>query len=202
MGLKETYNKIAKDWHKDHCKDEWWVKGTNEFVSLLKENDLVLDVGCGAGTKSKYLVNKKLRVTGIDFSKEMIKIAKKEVPSANFIVLDLDNIDNLQDNFDGIFMQAVLLHIPKKEIISKLKKIINKLKNGGYLYIAVKEKRKNGSEEEVKTENDYGYDYERFFSYFNKKEVMDFMEKIGLTIVYDNITLLKNTNWIQVIGRK
>jgi len=202
MKLKDTYNKIAKDWHKDHQKDEWWVTGTDEFVSLLKENNLVLDVGCGAGTKSKYLVNKKLRVTGIDFSEEMIKIAKKEVPSANFFVLDLDDIDNLHENFDGIFMQAVLLHIPKKEIVSKLKKIIYKLKDSGYLYIAVKEKRKNGPEEEVKMENDYGYNYERFFSYFSKDEIAGYLKEIGLKLVYENITLLGSTNWIQVIGRK
>ena len=95
MDLKDTYNKIAKDWHKDHQKDEWWVVGTDKFVSLLAENDLVLDVGCGAGTKSKYLIGKGLEVVGIDFSKEMIKIAKKEVPAGRFMVLDLDDIENL-----------------------------------------------------------------------------------------------------------
>ncbi|HBB36921.1 MAG: hypothetical protein UX02_C0002G0134 [Candidatus Moranbacteria bacterium GW2011_GWC1_45_18] len=202
MDLKDTYNKIAKDWHKDHQKDEWWVVGTDKFVSLLAENDLVLDVGCGAGTKSKYLIGKGLEVVGIDFSKEMIKIAKKEVPAGRFMVLDLDDIENLKETFDGIFMQAVLLHIPKKKIIPVLEKVAKKLKKGGYLYIAVKEKRKNGQEEEVVLENDYGYEYERFFSYFSKDEIIGYMKEIGLKIVHEAVTDLGNTNWIQVIGKK
>ncbi|MDD5489924.1 MAG: class I SAM-dependent methyltransferase [Candidatus Moranbacteria bacterium] len=156
MDLKDTYNKIAKDWHKDHSRDEWWVEGTDKFISSLKENDLVLDVGCGAGTKSKYLIGKKIRVIGIDFSEEMIKIAKKEVPAGRFEVLDLDDIESLPELFDGIFMQAVLLHVPKKEVVSKLRKAVKRLKKGGYLYIAVKEKRRDGPEEEIVSENDYG----------------------------------------------
>jgi S-adenosylmethionine:tRNA-ribosyltransferase-isomerase (queuine synthetase) len=99
-------------------------------------------------------------------------------------------------------MQAVLLHVPKKDISEKLKKIAKKLKENGYFYIAVKEKRKGGPEEEIKAENDYGYKYERFFSFFSKREVVDYMKKVGLMPVYETITKLGNTNWIQIIGKK
>ena len=49
------------------------------------------------------------------------------------------------------------------------KKFKNKLNPNGVLYLAVKEKRK--VEEEIATENDYGYEYERFFSYFTLDEI-------------------------------
>ena len=140
MSLKETYNKIAESWHQDHQSDDWWVEGTNTFISFLKKGELVLDVGCGAGTKSKYLLKNGLQVIGIDFSEKMIEIARKEIPQGKFFVMDINDVDKLRENFDGIFMQAVLLHVPKKEVESVLKKAVVKLKVGGYLYIAVKEK--------------------------------------------------------------
>jgi SAM-dependent methyltransferase len=166
MFLKDTYNKIAEDWHKDHESDLWWMSGTDQFISFLKNGDLVLDIGCAGGRKSKYLIEHGLRVVGVDISEKFIEIAKKEVPEAEFHVLGLEDLDKLDPVFDDIFMQAVLLHIPKKEVEKNFKKVITKLKAGGYLYVAVKEKYPNGPEEEIKDENDYGYSYQRFFSYF------------------------------------
>src|SRR3989338_6066638 len=144
MNLRETYNRIAEEWHKDHQQEDWWVEGTDKFISLLKPGDSVLDVGCGGGTKYAYLVKKGLRVVGIDFSEKMIEIAKREVPEGTFLVLDLGDVDKLDYLFDGIFMQAALLHVPKKEVIGKLEKLTKKLKVGGYLYVGVKERKPEG----------------------------------------------------------
>ncbi|MDP2641581.1 MAG: class I SAM-dependent methyltransferase [Candidatus Yanofskybacteria bacterium] len=202
MNLKETYNKIAKDWHGDHQKDSRWVKGANTFLSFLQKGDSVLDVGCGPGITSKYFTGKGLRVTGIDFSEKMLEIAKQEVPSGEFLVLDLKDADMLEDLFEGIFMQAVLLHIPKKDVAEHLRKLTGRLKEGGYLSIAVKEKKPDGVEEEIKTENDYGYSYERFFSYYTVEEIESHMRTLGLTIVFSEVRPSGKTNWVEVIGKK
>jgi len=204
MNLKDTYNKIARQWHTDHKSDDWWIAGTNHFVSLLKNGDTLLDAGCGDGTKSKYLTDKGLKVTGIDFSEEMIKIAKEEVPEANFEVVDmLDTHLFNQKCFDAVFMQASLLHIPKKDALKVIENFVkNYLKNDGYFYVAVKEIKPDGPEEEVKTENDYGYDYQRFFSYYSLDEIKNYFKESGLKIVYEEINGAGRIRWIQVIGRK
>lgn len=201
MNLKETYNKIAEDWHRGHQQDNRWVGGTDKFISLLKKGDLVLDVGCGAGFKSKYLMDKGLKVVGIDFSEKMIEIAKREVPEGKFLLLDLGDADKLSYTFDGIFMQAVLLHVPKKEASNKLEKLVKKLKKGGYFYIAVKEKQPHGIEEEKRKENDYGYEYERFFSYYTVDEMELYLKKLGFEIVFAEVKSSGKTNWLQVIGK-
>jgi 2-polyprenyl-3-methyl-5-hydroxy-6-metoxy-1,4-benzoquinol methylase len=142
--LKSTYNTIAKEWHESHKSDDWWQEGTDKFISYLEKDASILDVGCGGGTKSRYLTDKGFNVVGIDFSENMINIASAEVPKAKFQVLDVNDIDKLDENFEGIFMQAVLLHIPKKEVDEVLRKAVSKLNPGGYLYIAVKEKIEGG----------------------------------------------------------
>lgn len=202
MDLKATYNRIAEDWLKDHHGDTWWIEGTDKFFSFLKPGSLVLDVGCGAGVKSQYLLDKGLKVVGIDFSEKMIEIAKREVPGATFYVADIKDLSGLQETFDGILTQAVLLHIPKTEASAVVKGLRDKLNNGGYLYIAVKEKREGGKEEEILKENDYGYEYERFFSYFTLPEVKGYIADAGMEMCYENVALSGHTNWIQVICRK
>ena len=111
MQLRDTYNLIAEDWHADHKLDDWWVASTDEFLRLLKPGDLVLDAGCGAGTKTDYLIRNGVRVIGIDFSEKILEIAKSEVPNAEFRLLDMHNSDMLTESFNGIFIQAALLHI-------------------------------------------------------------------------------------------
>jgi SAM-dependent methyltransferase len=202
MDLKSTYNKIAKDWMKDHRSDTWWIEGTNKYLSYFEPKASILDVGCGSGNKSKYLVKNGFDVTGIDFSEEMIKLAKEQVPTGKFFVKDIKQPLDFENIFDGVFAQAVLLHIPKNEIIGVLKNITAPLKPKGYFYTTVKELKPNSSDEEIVKENDYGYDYERFFSYFTLEELKKYIQEIGLEVVYENITSSGKTNWIQIIAEK
>lgn len=202
MNLKDTYNKIAVDWFKDHKSDDWWVEGTNFFVSLLKKGGRVLDVGCGAGVKSKYLLSKGLEVIGIDFSEKFIDIAAREVPEAKFLVMDMKDVNNLGIKFDGIFAQASLLHIAKRDVVDVLSKFVESLAPDGYLYIAVKGLREGGKEEETVEENDYGYKYERFFSFYTMDELRKYLSDLRLNVVYKNSKIVGRTNWLQIVAKK
>ena len=197
MDLKSIYNLIAEDWHQEHRNDDWGIVGTNKFVDLLTPGSLILDAGCGGGTISKYLINKGFKVVGIDFSEKMIEISKREVPGAggSFIVMDLASVTELDDTFDAIFLRAVLLHIPKIKVKEIIKKLLKKLKGHGYLYLAVKEKKPDGAEEEVKDDG-------RFFSYFTLEEIKNYLTEAGLKIVFESITPSGKVNWIQVIGQR
>jgi SAM-dependent methyltransferase len=203
MELKETYNRIAEEWHRDHTHDEWWIEGTDSFVQKLKSGAHVLDVGCGSGVKSKYLAVHGLHVVGIDISDGLLAIARREVPEAEFRELSMMNLDSLSETFDGIFAQASLLHIPKKEAGGVVKKMADRLVPGGFLYIAVKESREDRPEEEIVKENDYGYAYERFFSYFSIPELEHYLTDAGLEVVSKlrNPSPSGKTVWLQIIGK-
>ena len=201
MDLKSTYNKIAEDWYADHRTDDWWREGTDAFVSLLKQGNTVLDVGCGGGVKTKYLAAKGLNVTGVDFSEKMIEIAKREAPEGRFYIEDISKLNDLNEKFDGVFAQAVLLHVPKKKIALAMKNLTGKLRLGGYLYVAVKQIGKNGKEEQISIEKNYGYEYERFFSYFTITELKRYFKNAGLEVCYENTTAYRTVTWIQIIGK-
>lgn len=201
MNLKETYNKIAEDWYKDHHADDWWVDGTDKFVSFLKPGSTVLDAGCGAGVKAKYLSNKGLNVLGIDFSEKLVEIARRENPTVEFKVMDMKDAKNLKDRFDGVFMQASLLHIPKREAPQILAGLASRLKRPGYFYVAVKGIIPGQAEESILKEDDYGYPYERFFSYYSMDELEGYFRDLELKVVYENQKRVGHTDWLQIIGK-
>ena len=202
MDLKSTYNKIAQDWFTDHDTSTQANPSIDKFASFLKEGDAVLDVGCGPGLKAKYLNSIGFKITGIDFSEEMIAIAKKNSPSSDFEVKDITKPLGFTEKFDGIFAHAVLLHIPKQEIKSVLQNLSAVLNSGGYLYVSVKELQAGNPQEEIVKESDYGYEYERFFSYYTLPEIKEYLEDSNFTVVFENLDTSRNASWVKVIAKK
>ncbi len=203
-GLRDTYDRIAQDWHHDHTADDWWIEGTEKFSSFLPEHGSVLDVGCGAGNKARFMSDRGFRVMGIDFSEELLKIARAEASAAEFKNIPMEDLDLIPETFDGVFAQASLLHIPRADAANIVKKMAARINDGGYLYLAVKETREDKPEEGVTRENDYGYDYERFFSYFTLSELVSYMMNAGLETVWQqrNPNPSGKTVWLQIIGKK
>ena len=204
MDLKETYNRIAEDWHRDHLADDWWREGTDDFIKKLPAGAQVLDVGCGSGVKSKYLAAHGLNVVGIDISDKLLEIARREMPNGDYRELSMIDLDDMPETFDGIFAQASLLHIPKKDAGDVVKKMARRLVPDGLLCINVKETREGKPEEGILKEDGYGYECERFFSYFTMSELEQHLTDAGLHVV----SKLRNQNksgktvWLQIIGRK
>ncbi|HUQ30319.1 MAG TPA: class I SAM-dependent methyltransferase [Candidatus Paceibacterota bacterium] len=202
MTLAETYNRIAEAWHRDHSNDDWWKEGTDTLLSMLPQQATVLDVGCGSGVKAKYFLDRGLIVTGIDISENLLTIARREAPAGTYQLLAMENLDSMQEQFDAVFAQASLLHIPKGNAEDVVGKMAARAKPNGFVYIAVKESRPGKPDEEIKKENDYGYDYERPFTYFQMAELEAYMGKAGLSVVWKEGKPSGKTVWLQIIAKR
>jgi len=199
--LKDTYNKIAKDYTEDHAKDTWDDDFIDYFVNELPSGATILDLGCGPGTDAVKLTSKGLKIYGFDLSEELLKIASKRLPKAVFSQGDmLEDLPYENEFFDGVFSKASLLHIPKDKIEIVLKEIIRVLKRNGILHIAIK---KGIGEKEVR-ENDYGYEYERFFSYWQPEEVKSIFTKHNLILLKEGETGNPRTGsvWLKFLLKK
>ncbi|HEX8279039.1 MAG TPA: class I SAM-dependent methyltransferase [Segetibacter sp.] len=96
----------------------------------------ILDAGYSSGRDILYFLNKGYKVTAIDASKELSKLAsdliKQLVLNISFQEIDFEN------EFDGVWASASLLHIPKNEINDVLSLIAKALKVNGVLYASFK----------------------------------------------------------------
>jgi cyclopropane fatty-acyl-phospholipid synthase-like methyltransferase len=201
---KKTYNQIALAWKNLHSQDTWGNEGRSEFIRLLKKGDHILDVGCGTGLYSNYLVTHGLKVTGFDFAENMVALAKKTVPAADFKIWDIYDIDKFPGTYDGIFANAVFLHIPKKDLPFLLGKTAAKLKKGGYIYISVKERRIDQPEEILVKDTKYEIQCERFFSLYRMDELKKYVTDEGLKTVYEHLDANPDwkNNWLILIAKK
>ena len=109
----------------------------NAIKKLGKTPDSVLDICCGTGDISvlfqKYCPN--TEVTGIDFSEEMLSIAKEKAPNINFIqgnISQKESID-MERKFDICFISFGLRNLPN--IDTFLENAKQYIKDGGILAI-------------------------------------------------------------------
>lgn len=58
------------------------------LLSHLPEEAHILDLGCGTGQLAQQLLIKGYKVTGIDGSEEMLRLARENAPGGKFIVAD------------------------------------------------------------------------------------------------------------------
>ena len=175
--VKEALNKIAKDYYtvRDMFDNS---KEIERFVKLLPINGKILDVGCGGGIPAtKYLVDSGFDVVGIDFSDNMLNLARKNVPNATFWKKDMTKLDFKDNSFDGIVAFYSIIHVPKELHSSLFRSFQGILKNGGVMLISM------GSKEYEGTEHYYGANM--FWSHYNPEKTLQFIKDSDFEIIFD-----------------
>ena len=105
---------------------------TNEigiFLSIIKNKKNVLDIGCGDGELLRNLKKKnKCNCYGIDFSQNLIKIAKRKSRNINYYCIDMNKIKDefkIKIKFDYIITKRSIQNLTswkdQKKFIDQLK---------------------------------------------------------------------------------
>ena len=156
------------------------------YIDLLpiKANDRILDLGCSNGYVSKLLSQRAKQVTGIDYSHDLLEIAKKENKS------DLKEIDELGlFKVDGIWSSFTVAYFP--DFASVLKKWIDLLKPGGW--IAIVEMDDLFAHEPItdKSQLKFNQFYQKqrsldIYDFEMGRKIRDFITDEGLTIISED----------------
>jgi len=114
---------------------EW---GREQYDERVKNDPLVpragaaLDLGCGVGRLTEFLLESFNPVYGTDISGEFIEQAKQHVPGAIFFETDGQSIPLPDESINFVLSNAVFQHMPSRAVIEKnLKEIKRCLKRGG-----------------------------------------------------------------------
>lgn len=193
---KDTYNKIAENWAGKHNTRDFWKKEFEAFARLLPAGR-VLDVGCGAGRDYQLFGENGYDYTGVDYSKNLLAVARAEWPDAKFTEADMLDLPFLDHEFDGFWAAASLLHIPKEQIGEALGELKRVVKKGGVGFISLK---KGEGERVVIDEDDKGD--RRFFAYWQREEFQNVLEKCGFQVLdFLEHPASEKTTWLSFFVR-
>ena len=90
---------------------------------MLNRNKVVLDLGCGMGRLADAVSDKVKEYYGVDFSSEMIAVAKQNVRNNNCHFYTMSIVDALSDpkitarKYDLVLMAGVSMYINEEELI-------------------------------------------------------------------------------------
>jgi len=141
------------------------------FLPHLKEGASILDAGCGSGRDSRIFLDRGYRVEAFDASLEMVKAASA-LTGLPVRLLRFQEVA-YQQQFDGIWASASLLHVPRAELSDVFGRLHRALRPGGILYASFKER-----------EADF-VSVKRTFTCFTEEALRPFIGQLGLFTIVD-----------------
>ena len=162
-----------------------------KFLAYLPHGAKVLDAGCGSGRDSLFFMRQGYRVTMLDASAAMCRCAEKltgqKALHKTFAEINFDK------QFDGIWANASLLHVPEQELEKVLKILHRALKEDGVLYASWKygeAERRDG---------------ERFYCDMTEEKLKKLLRRIGCFVCKeawvseDVLPLHREQPWLNVV---
>ena len=127
-----------------------WASSYNDVINLTRDLELkakkeilqtipfttVLELGCGTGKNTEWLLQKATSITSVDFSENMLAKARERVQSdkVNFVQADINQAwDFATQKFDMLTCSLVLEHIQYLQPV--FERAGNVLTPGGHFYI-------------------------------------------------------------------
>ncbi len=131
----QYYNEHADSFTADTQQSDMTEKYA-PFLSCVKAGGHIMDLGCGSGRDSAQFLARGYKVTSVDGSEELCRIAEQHTGRKVHHML-FDEIP-WQNQFDGVWACASLLHCTMEELPGILQKVSSSLKPGGVLYLSFK----------------------------------------------------------------
>ena len=163
---REAYDTLAKEYNERnyYVQDDFYKNVL--FADLnFKAGESILEIGPGRGSRLKNFADYGLDVTAVELSKEMCKLCKEKVPTANILN---ENILECEFNkqFDYIYMEAVIHNFPIDDVPKLLNLIYKWLKDDGILICTTTVNEEDSENYEEK--NDYENKIKRFRHRYTK----------------------------------
>lgn len=167
----------------------------SDFLSEIPSGGAILDLGCGSGRDSKVFIDKGYKITAVDGSKELAKLASRVI-GQEVIVSKFEDL-RLTESYDGIWACASLLHVNRSNIVDVIKNISCNLNRDGVFYMSFK----YGN-------NEYIDDKGRYFNCYTKESFEEMIKNIPELIIRkiyksgDTLGGRSNLEWLNVLITK
>jgi len=136
MNTKQAYNIWAAQYDTNDNKTRD-LEGLALKLSLASVPfNKVLEIGCGTGKNTEWLIDKAVQITAVDLSDQMLARAKDKFTSnkVQFKQADITRKWNFKDGlYDLVTFSLILEHIENLDYV--FNEVGKSLNDGGYVYI-------------------------------------------------------------------
>lgn len=156
MNVKKAYNIWSKQYDTN-------VNKTRDLEALALRKTLenlnfetCLEIGCGTGKNTEWLITKAKQITAVDLSEEMLEVAKEKINSDKVRFIEADITRDwtfVKEKYDLVGFSLVLEHIENLDNI--FREVSKAVIAGGYVYIGELHpfKQYSGSKARFDTDN-------------------------------------------------
>ena len=146
----------------------------------LPKNAKILEIGSASGENAKYIESLGYNVTASDIAEDFISASKnKGLTTIKFNILE----DNFKEKYSGILAWRVFVHFTQEDIFETLKKSYDNLENNGiFIFNVINRETRNVDNEWVDFHNEYHMGAERYYHYFEQKNLENIISKTKFRI--------------------
>jgi SAM-dependent methyltransferase len=176
-----TWNKVALLYQEKFMDLNLYDKTYDFFCdALTSHHTKLLEVGCGPGNITKYLLLKRpdFKIDAIDVAPNMITLAKQNNPTVNFWVMDIRNMDSLIEKYDAIVNGFCLPYLSESDAEKFISDSATSLKDKGLLYLSFVEGNTDNSGYQVGNSGDRTYFYYHTLEYLENIFLKNGFERI------------------------
>jgi cyclopropane fatty-acyl-phospholipid synthase-like methyltransferase len=139
------------------------------ICSMLKQDARLLEIGCGPGNITKYLLTQRadFHILGTDIAPNMIMLAEQNNPQARFKVMDCRKISDLEMTFDGVICGFCLPYLSPEDVASLVADVYQLLHKQGLFYLSFVEGDPQNSGYRTGSSGD------RLFFYYHQMDTLD-----------------------------
>jgi len=196
--VESGYDKIYALYHARRVRRFWSIgQDLGDFAKLLPKGGAVLDAGCGSGYIASILERRGFEVTGIDVSRKMLGLARKNASKSRFIRMDMRRLEFPRRSFDGVICLYSIIHIPRRFHRRVLRGFWRILKPGGVLAIHMGWTGYVGVEE-----NYLGSRATMYWSMFGKETNLAMLREVGFDAISSKPSIQKDGTHLFVLARK
>lgn len=202
--VRDVFGQHAEAYRQRFWDVSLYTASLQSFCEALKSGAAVLEVGCGPGNVTSFLLELRpdLDILATDFAPEMVEIAAREVPAADTMVLDTTDLAGLEKTFDGFLAGFVLPYLDEMQLKTLVGDAAALLADDGVIYIS--SMIENETQRSGIRINSYG---EAVFMYYHRlSTIKELLVANGFTIVFEDIATYPSgdtiTSDLTLIGQK
>ncbi|NOQ73706.1 MAG: methyltransferase domain-containing protein [Crocinitomix sp.] len=177
----KTWDKVAQMYQDKFMDMDLYNDSYDAFCDLLTENAHILELGCGPGNITKYLLTKRpdLQLLVTDIAPNMLALAQKNNPTAEFQILDCRKINELERQFDAVLCGFALPYLSQKDCEKLMRDSFELLRKNGLVFLSALEGEYSKSGFETGKTGDQCYVY-----YHQEKTLKDQMHRSGFEVIH------------------